>query len=295
VRQSQEPYVKIVLNTWKMRRQLERSYRSLTSPLRVLPDFLIIGASRSGTTSLFQALIGHPCVVPPFRKEPSFFNHHYDRGTTWYRSQFPLDTHKRFQTSILKRKFRTGEATANYFYYPSVAGKVAKLLPQIRLVLLLRNPVDRAYSDYLLSVRAQRETRSFEEAIREELRGPMSATPENERSLLWVNYLVKGKYADHLAVWLMHFRRDQLLIIKSEGFFRDPSTAFKRVLDHLGLPHWEPGEYASFKEPGRTSYGGKYEGGKYPALPPETRKTLTDFYMPHNERLYTDMQIRFDW
>jgi hypothetical protein len=278
-----------------MRKRLIRSYRSLTARLRVLPDFIIIGATRSGTTSLYQDLIRHPCVVPAYRKEPSYFNHYYGRGIDWYKSQFPFSLHKRYFKNVLRKEFQTGEATANYFYYPSVPQKIAEALPDIRLILLLRNPVERAYSDYQLTVRSRRESRSFEEAIDDELKNPVKVTPENERSLLLVRYLLKGVYADHLAVWLKFFKKEQLLVLKSEEFFRGPSATFRQVLNHLGLPNWEPLEYAVFKEPGRTTYAGKYEGGNYPRMIPETRARLLEFFSPHNQRLYDMLGSDFHW
>jgi hypothetical protein len=278
-----------------MRKRVGRSYRRYTSVFRVLPDFIIIGATRSGTTSLYQDLIQHPCVVPASQKEPSFFNRYFERGVSWYRSQFPLSLHKHYFQHVLRRKFLTGEATANYFYYPSVPEKISRILPGIKLILLLRNPVDRAYSDYHLTVRSRRESRTFEEAVNNELRDPVRATPENERSILLIRYLLKGIYADHLAVWLKLFRREQLLILKSEDFFSEPTASFKGVLSHLELPNWEPKEYSVFKEPGRTSYASKYEGGNYPRMTPEIRKTLVDFFKPHNQRLYDLLRMNFAW
>lgn len=278
-----------------MRKRVSRSYRRHTRRFRVLPDFIIIGATRSGTTSLYQDLIKHPCVVPPSRKEPSFFNRYFERGISWYRSQFPLSLHKHYFQHVLRRKFLTGEATANYFYYPSVPEKISKILPGIRLILLLRNPVDRAYSDYHLSVRSQKESRTFEEAMNDELQSPVKATPENERSLLLIRYLLKGMYADHLTVWLEFFRREQLLILKSEDFFREPAASFRKVLNYLELPNWEPKEFAVFKEPGRRSYASKYEGGNYPSMNPEIRQKLVDFFKPHNRRLYDILQTNLAW
>jgi hypothetical protein len=202
-----------------------------------------------------------------------------------------LAWHRDYFEHLLRRKFSTGEASANYFYYPSVPEKISNAIPGVRLILLLRNPVDRAYSDYQLSVQSHKEIRSFEEAIRNEISNSVALTSNNEHSILRIRYLVKGMYADHLERWLRFFRREDLLILKSEDFFQEQSLFFQKVIKHIGLPIWEPNQYVAFRAPGKK----RREGTKYPSMTPDTRKLLIDFFKPSNERLSECLGTDVGW
>ena len=252
----------------------------------MLPDFIIIGATRSGTTSLYENLSQHPCIVPAFNKEPSFFNLNFARGLKWYRSQFPLELHKFYFEKILQHEFMTGEASANYFYYPSVPERISTTLSKVKLILLLRDPVHRAYSDYQLSVRSHKEVRSFQEAVRSELSDSVKLTAENERSILRLRYLLKGIYVDHLERWLKFFSREKLLILKSEDLFSEQPRTFSIVLDHLGLPSWQPKQFSAFREPGKKIDNDAIIQKQYERMDAKTDKLLKDFFRPYNQRLY---------
>jgi hypothetical protein len=275
-------------------KNIKRFGRSVTSGMRVLPDFIVIGATRSGTTSLYENLTRHPSVVPCATKEPSFFNLHFERGVGWYRSQFPLSLHKRYFEDVLRMRFATGEASANYFYYPSVPEKISRILPQVKLILLLRNPVNRAYSDYQLSVRSHKETRSFKEAVENEINDSVVLTQDNELSVLRLRYLLKGTYADHLERWLRFFTNQDLLILESEDFFLNQSGAFKRVVEHLGLPLWEPRDFVAYSAPGKRrsdSAGGKV----LREFDPDFRKVLVEYFRPYNQKLYQMLGKDLGW
>ncbi len=123
-------------------------YRRLTSGSRRLPDFIILGAQRAGTSSLYYYLSQHPQILPAVRKELHFFDDHYRRGLGWYRSQFPTRG---------ARGTITGEATPYYLSHPHAPARIQRLLPQARLIVLLRNPVERAISHYFFEVSHQRE------------------------------------------------------------------------------------------------------------------------------------------
>ena len=122
--------------------------RGLTHPIRLLPDFLISGAQRGGTTSLYNYLQAHPCFELPTTKELHFFDRKFHRGLAWYRAHFPTYLEKCFAQRIQGRAFLTGEATPNYLFHPLVSRRVAEVLPRVKLIVLLRNPVDRAFSHY---------------------------------------------------------------------------------------------------------------------------------------------------
>ena len=153
--------------TWTQRGRwaTRMRWRSATRGSRVLPDFLILGGQRCGSTSLYDMLCGHPDVMPASHKEPHFFDNNHLRGREFYRRLFPLRMHVRARERRLGRRVITGEATTYSLAHPAVPGRVRAMLPDVRLIAILRDPVDRAYSHYQLSVREGRELLSFEEAL----------------------------------------------------------------------------------------------------------------------------------
>ena len=250
-----------------------------------LPDFVIIGAGKSGTTSLYDLLIRHPCVEGAAMKEVRYFNQHFEKGIQWYRSQFPPPRWKD------GRRIITGEATPGYLFRIDVPERMAEVVPQARLIALLRNPVDRAYSHYHHAVRSARETRTFEEAVQTEKEwllgaeaGASEREPHTGAGRARFEYLKRGIYVDQLLRWSEFFDREQMLVLKSEDFFeREPET-LKRVLDFLGLPDWKPETWEIRNE-------GRYEQEMEPA----TRKQLEEYFEPHNRRLYEYLGVDLGW
>jgi hypothetical protein len=258
-------------------------FHRLTTPLRVLPDFLVIGAMKGGTTSLFTYLAEHPQVKPPFRKEIKFFDIHYPQGLGWYRAHFPM----RFKMSSGDV---TGEATPYYIFHPMAPQRVSHVLPQVRLIALLRNPVDRAYSHYNHMLRVGREPLSFEEAVAcepERLEGEAEKIIADPRystfKHLHYSYLARGRYIEQLKKWFEYFPRQQVLILASEELYVSPKTATLKVAEFLGLPAWAPANYLAFKQ------------GSYEKMPPRLRKRLVDYFRPYNRQLYAFLGVSFDW
>ncbi len=259
--------------------------RVWTSPLRVLPDFLILGAQKAGTTSLHGYLIEHPRIAPALAKEIHFFDYNYARGEAWYRAHFPTQFEKWRGAFQL-----TGEGSPYYLFYPHAAWRVSQCVPHAKLIVLLRNPVDRAYSHYHHQVRLGLEELTFEQALdleAERLVGEFEkliAEPD-AYSFNYQNYsyCARGMYADQLERWFRYFPREQFLIVASEQFYRAPASSFARVLDFLGAPRWEPPAY-------RVSNEGAYE-----PMNPETRARLGEFFAPHNARLYELLNVDFGW
>src|SRR5579863_9235330 len=138
-------------------------FRASTSPLRMAPDFMIIGALRGGTTSLYSYMTAHPGIGPAYMKEVHFFDVHYKKGFPWYQAQFPSLPQKYYRERVQKQRFITGEASPYYLFHPHAPKRIAKILPQVKLVVLLRNPVTRAYSHYSHEVAGGHESLSFEE------------------------------------------------------------------------------------------------------------------------------------
>ena len=232
-----------------------------------LPDYVIIGAQKGGTSFLYHLLTRHPLVEPAARKELHFFDHpeHFDNGAEWYRRCFPRPSSKDGQRSI------TGEATPYYLFDPPVAKRMAAIVPQARLIALLRNPVDRAYSHYQMQVKRGTEPRTFEEAI------------EQQHS----SYVSRGIYVDQLLRWFEVYSKEQMLVLKSEDFFKRPVETLKVVLAFLDLPDWEP----EASELQQRRHSGTYKQ----IMDPSTRQQLEAYFEPHNQRLYEYLDIDFGW
>lgn len=210
---------------------VEFSARRASAGFRPLPDFLIIGAQRSGTTSLYRWLTGRPDVAPSWKKEVHFFDNNYDRGLNWYRAHFPL---RRAGTI-------SGESTPYLLLHPLAPARAAHDLPDTRFIALLRDPVERAISNHWLRRQwgvARDET--FEEALDLE---PERMARETERVLrgevslehMAHSYMARGEYAPQLRRWFEAVGRDRVLVLESERLSRDPRAAAV-VLDWLGLP-----------------------------------------------------------
>ncbi len=246
-----------------------------------MPDFIIIGAPRSGTTSLYNYLTAHPCIAPALRKEVHFFDENFEKGITWYRAHFPTLLSKYYATRVRRQNFITGEATPYYIFHPLVPKRLSETIPTVKLIVLLRNPVDRAYSQYRYKLRGGVfESLSFEDVLAHEVELLGSGTEIIYRHY---NCLSKGIYVDQLEGWTSRFPREQLLILKSEDFYADPQAVLKRVLDLLELPDWELKEHP------------KYHYGDNPKMDSSTRRRLIDFFKPHNERLYEYLGVNFGW
>jgi hypothetical protein len=235
-----------------------------------LPNFVVIGGRKCGTTFLYHLLTQHPRVEPAAGKEVHFFNRSFDEGIEWYRRCFPTPRWKDGRRSI------TGEATPEYLTHPLAPKRMAEVIPQARLIALLRNPVDRAYSDYEQVVRLGRETRPLEEAMG-------YASLDDARS----GYLSRGIYVDHLLRWFEFFNDEHMLVLKSEDFFERPVNTLQGVLNFLDLPEWEPKVW-------ELRY--KRNKGKYKQeIDPATRQRLEEYFEPHNRRLYEYLGIDFGW
>jgi hypothetical protein len=261
-----------------------------TGHIRLMPDFIIIGAQKCGTTSLYKYLTQHPCVMRSYAKEVHFFDNNFEKGITWYRAYFPSFFYTYSLERIRGQDCITGEATPYYIFHPLVPKRIAETIPQVKLIMMLRNPVDRAYSHYSHEVRRGNETLSFEEAIKREgerLSGEVSRI-QLDRGYYSFNhqhysYLARGIYVDQLEAWMDLFPRGQILIMRSEDFYSDPQETLRQAIAFLDLPSWEPKEY------------GRFNIGKYPNMNPAIRNHLLDYFAPHNQRLSEFLGVDIDW
>ena len=263
----------------RARRSSKWRVRSATSRWRVLPDFVTIGAQRAGTTSLHDALSSHPQIIPSFRKEVHYFDVHHMRGIDWYRANFPL------RGEIAKGKI-TGEATPNYLAHPLVAERMAESVPGVRLIALLRDPVERTVSSWRLTTMQGYEERPFEQAISDEL----SRDPDEPRDFdepdvsMRFAYLEKSRYAEHLERWFRFYPRERILVLRSESMFDDPQTTMKQVLDFLEVETDPEIEVPWVNASTRIQESGEID-----------RSWLIDYFRPYNKQLEELLGIDFGW
>lgn len=279
--------------TGRVRQRLVE-YGVRTSARRPLPDFLIIGTKRGGTTSLWNYLIRHPLVPRLFpawnTKATHYFEENWVRGEAWYRSHFPTQR----QRAALRRRHggptRVGEAAPLYMFHPLAAERVHALMPEVRLIVLLRDPVQRAYSHWKERRGEGVEPLDFRTALERE---PERTRGERERLLAdptyfsqpydWYSYRARGRYLEHLTPWLDRFDRRQFLFLPSEDLYRDPAATYRRTLEFLGLPPYDPGEFRVYND--------------RPSAPmePDLRAELIEYFHPHNLALQERLGMRFDW
>lgn len=262
----------------------------LTAPARCLPEFLIIGAQKAGTTSLFAHLNDHPAVWMPPWKECHFYSGPW-RPLSVYRGFFPTaGTRRRIQRE-LGQPLRLGEATPYYLFHPRTPAWVARTLPDVKLIVILRDPVDRAYSHYRHCVRRGTESLSFEEALDAEA-GRTAGTHERlARSPLATSdahrhhtYVARGHYAEQLERWFDHVDRDRVHVAIFEQLFDDPGPALARIESFLDLP---PREAATV--PRRNA------GTESAAMADATRRRLAATFAESNRRLERLLGIDLPW
>ena len=249
----------------------------LTASVRIAPSFLILGAQRSGTTSLYRYLAQHPRIFPALRKEVHYFDFQYDKGRRWYLAHFPTAT-SRFRGN---GRPVTGEATPYYLVHPLAPQRVWEFNPAMKLIVILRDPVERAFSHYNHEVRRGVETLDFRDAVDAEPERLSGADGLLRRAPHYYSYshhhfsyFDRGRYAHHLQAWLDRFPLRQLLILKSDEMFLDANRVANEVFAFLDLPpHRLPLEEA----PAPAS--------NTPAVERKLRKRLEAYFAADQERL----------
>lgn len=267
-------------NTWYFR------FKKVTSQLRLSPTYLIIGTQKGGTTSLYRYLSGHPDIRESYVKEVHFFDLNFDRREPWYRAHFNLRLPGMANANAI-----SGDCTPYYMFHPHAPSRVASLYPWMKIIAVLRNPVDRAYSHYMHNKRKGRESRSFEAAIAEErLIMPeeierLTADPRHDSMYhRHFSYLFRGIYIEQLLRWARYFPSDQILVIHSEDIFLSPQTVFSQMLRFLGLRDHCPDDFRAFN---KQHYSSHMQG--------ETRDELREFFHPFNMQLYEYLNTDFAW
>ena len=261
------------------------------------PDFLIIGAMRSGTTSLYNYLVQHPNVLPALNVNPKnneiknekglshFFVTDFDRGIDFYRNQFPSKSADKI----------TGEKAPMYLFFPGVAERVRQSYPNIKLLVILRNPIDRMFSNY-----RRYGTKTFEKFLRQKNTEGLGSKLRRD-DIKWVKkkisnlrisskgrmqniFLEFGKYAEQLERWLKVFDRSQFLILIFEEFVADPEYHMNKVFEFLELPKYKLRRYTK-----SNASSVRVE------MKEETRRYLGKYFKPQNKRLERLFNRKLPW
>jgi hypothetical protein len=264
--------------------------RRLQGPRRALPDFLIVGAQKSGTTSLHRWLEAHPAVRGGTLKEVHFFDGGLDPavdtfalGANWYRAHFPL----RGELAPGQKVF---EASPSYLFHPLAPARIAALLPETRLVAILRNPTDRAISHYFHNVRPNRgglEPLPVAEAMAAEearLAPALARGDWKDPDLRAFSYKARGRYLEQLERYRARFPADRLLVLRAEDLFEDPAGLMRRLYAFLGLEMPRGGDFRPV-----------HVGGNREAVDPGVRAELDAYFAPHNRALAAALGQDFGW
>lgn len=260
-------------------RALSNGTVELRGTMSMQPDFLIVGAQRCGTTSMFKTLVQHPDVLRPFlSKGIHYFDKYYDRGERWYRGHFPLAARRLLRSE--GGRAITGESSPYYMFHPLAGQRISGDLPEVRLVVLLRDPVLRAYSAHSHEKGRGYEGLDFEDALDAE---PMRIAGARERlmaepgydSFHWQHhaYVTRGQYVEQLRALERLVGRERLCVVDSGDFFRDPEPVFDEVRRFLGLA---PCDDIVFE---------KHNARERSPLPDHLRLRLERHFEPYDEQL----------
>ena len=269
-------------------RQVDWYWRKATQRYRALPDFIVIGAQKAGTSSLFYYLTQHPQLIPSKKKEIHFFDGGkdprfdvYDEGLPFYRAHFPLS----FQLTNRQKVF---EATPIYLFHPMAPQRLHKFLPHVKLIVLLRNPTDRAISHYFHSRRKGHETLPIGDAMQAEdgrLKRPFDQANVLDPSFRFHSYKARGLYEQQLKRYLRYFPMQQLLILNSEDLFTEPHKVLHKVFEFVGVN----ATFAINDLRPRNAHK------KPEPVPLAVRVYLNSFFQPYHRPLYELVEQDFGW
>lgn len=262
-----------------VRANISLIFRLATAGLRRKPDYMIIGAQKSGTTTLFDLLSRHPDINNPKNKEMHYFDNRDIHSLRRYRSMFPFSPGR-----------LTGEATPIYLYYPGIPELVKDTFPKCKFIVILRDPVFRAYSHYQMRVRRGKELLSFEEAVASEadrlalakedfLRDPRT----HSAGLLAHSYVDRGIYCDQLEKWYQVFDASQFHVLAYENLIGRPQDEYERLCHFLGI------------SPCDETALGQTNAYRYPEMQQTTKEQLQRYYQPFNQKLFAMIGEAFPW
>ncbi len=262
--------------------------RQATWSNRCLPDFIIIGSQKAGTTSLYAYLSQHPQLVPSYKKEVHFFDgglkpsvDTFMKGKPWYLAHFPLRKN-------INNSQQVFEASPLYIFNPLAPQRIANLVPNIKIIALLRNPTERAISHYFHEKRMGRELLAISAALKKEesrLKPVIEAKDYKSEIFIHYSYKSRGLYKKQLERYFKLFSEDQILVIDSEEFFDKPDTCLKRVFEFVEVD-------SEFKVPDITP---KNVANNKSGVASYVYDDLDSFFMPHNQKLYEMLGVNYGW
>jgi hypothetical protein len=267
-----------------------RTVGQVTARWRAVPDYLVIGTKRGGTTSLQQYLTAHPDVLEPKAAKAShYFDVNHDKGWSWYRAHFPMQSWMDRQRAS-GRPVVVGEASPYYCFHPLALDRIASQLPTVRMIIVLRDPVERAWSHYSYEVARGNEDLPFAEAIDaepERLAGAeeriRTGQVRDDRHWRLHSYLRRGHYAEQITAVHRLFPPEQLHVVVSEELFAQPLEVMNGVFEFLAVGPVEGGRFDAAN------------ANRKSALEPELRERLATYYAPHNQRLYEVLGRELPW
>lgn len=264
----------------------------LTGAARLLPSFLIVGAQRCGTASLARALARHPLILPPASGlGVHYFDAAYHPSLSWYRAHFPLKATAVALARRYGRRPQAFECSPCYLFHPLAPARIAWNLPEVKLIVMVRDPVERAYSAYAHERALGYEPEpSFERALELE---PERLAGEAERLCAdpyYVShahrhhaYLARGRYAEQLSRLEMLFGRRRILVLDAGDYFREPEPVYRRVLEFLGLPVMAVPRFEVVGARPR------------PAMPESVRHRLREYFAPWDAMLVPWLGAEPSW
>lgn len=265
----------------------------LTVSGRLLPAFLIIGAQRCGTTSLYRALAQHPLMLKPvLRKGVHYFDMSYGKGLSWYRAHFPLKaTAHRLERRYGMRPMAF-ESSPYYLFHPLAVPRIVRDLPGAKLIVLVRDPIERAHSAHTHEVARGFETEpEFARAIELEthrLQGETERLCDQPHAISHAHrhhaYVARGEYAEQLGRIEPLVGRDRMLVIDSGRFFASPECVYDQVLEFLGLPRLGDPVFE------------RHNARPRPAtMPASVREALSEHFAPWDRKLERWLGERPTW
>ena len=267
--------------------KLIRPYRRITSKNRLLPDFVVIGAQKCGSTSAFRYLVQHPQILASLKKDVRYFSENIDKPLSWYKGHFPTQVEKNMREKKLGKTCITGEATPSYIFCQPAAKKLYEMNPYMKIIALLRNPVDRSFSDHQYGLKRGASNvvgKDFGDRIRAEieylntgnnLEEMFSSEDSYQRIEDHSLLLGMGLYYYQLKNYYDVFPKENIRVYRSEDFFADPAAVLSNMLDFLGL---DPFDFPDLRVFNQNKHGKQMDE--------EMEQLIGEFFEPHNEKLY---------
>ena len=262
--------------------------RYLSAYLRSKPDFLVIGAQKAGTTSLYSYLSDHPQIAGSKPKEVHFFDggikpgdNRFERGEHFYRSHFPLKP-------VLKRNTKCFEATPLYLFHPLAADRIKKLYPDVKLIAILRDPVERAISQYFYTKQAGLEPLLLKEALEAEedrLSDAIQSHNYNDESFIHHSYKARGIYKPQLERFFSLFHKEQIIVIPSDDLFSKPYETLNQIFKFIDV---NPDFKSQKLQPKNVAKNKNH-------VDPDIIQKLQDFFRPHNQKLFDYLGWKSIW